>query len=131
MVLDRPFADSFLVINHGGHGGIWRAYINGLVQLNLPLNCDDQLENSLMVQDAGLGKVQVIPRLTDKAAMESFMSSVNELCRNPIYEKKAKAFAATCTGLEHNGNSAVLLILNKLYLRMLSLRQQQEQHESV
>jgi len=129
MPLDRPFSDCSLVINHGGHGSVWRTLINGHMQLNLPIDCADQLQNALMIQDAKLGRVQAIPQFSDQVALESFLNTIKELCSDPDYDKNAKAFVHTYQDTEHNGNSAILIILTKLYLKMLSLRQRKEENK--
>jgi len=129
MRLDRAFSTASLVINHGGHGGMMSAAMSGLPQLILPTSCVDQLTNGLMAQDARIGKLEVMPHLRYKAAKEKFVKCVRAFCDDPTYQANAREFADRYKGTEHNGISAVLTILNHVYVKTLSLRQQEEDAE--
>jgi len=128
MPLGRPFAKCAMVINHGGHGTVSRTIRNGKPQLCVPFNFQDQIENGLMVQDAGLGRMELIPCSSDDVL--SFIASVRDVCNNPLYRRNALSFAEALKDSKHNGCSAILVILNKLYLKMLSLRQQNDKGET-
>jgi len=52
-----------MTINHGGAGSMQRAAINGMPQLSVPITCEDQLDNALLIRDARIGQIPSPPAI--------------------------------------------------------------------
>jgi len=125
MSLHEPYKHCTMMINHGGTGTIQKAASYGVPQLCVPIDSIDQVDNALMVQDAGLGLIQSFPPhrwfQEPPLRIDSFMKSVTELCDKQIYRNNAKAHASKQQGQQHNGLAAVIVILSKFYQKMRNI----------
>jgi len=126
MPLQKAYEHCTVMFNHGGMGTIQEAARFGVPQLCVPIRCMDQVDNTLMVQDAKLGQIQSVSSFWEVRGMSSFMETVKELCDNVVYRRNAEKHARKYADMQHNGLSAVLVILTKFYHKMRKIEEEQE-----
>jgi len=63
MRLHEVLGHCTMTINHGGAGSMQIAAINGMPQLSVPITCEDQLDNVLLIRDAVVGQIQSPPAI--------------------------------------------------------------------
>jgi len=111
-----------MTINHGGAGSMQRAAINGMPQLSVPITCEDQLDNALLIRDARIGQIPSPPAIAIRYLLSwdlwrKYVTAIYTATMSKLMPKRIKA----CNIVHYRP-----LMLTKLYRKMVNIELKRE-----